>query len=1556
MDVRHPPALARATIHVKAPMQRMILMTILVLVYSVVFKYVYDTAGDPYRMALEEIERIKLRKSNATLAEGDDGVVTTTTVRHVDHTYEEEDLMPSDDFDDDFDHAPKATQAVPIDEEALEEEPEFEAEDEDEDEEAAPTLDPVPTAKHANGTNGTNGTNTTGDDEAEPPLPHAWLPSAGAAVALFATLTCHALFHLMCHWVLAFKAATLYKKANSLQAGHHVLVEPLPNRGQPAMCEITRSARTGRLCFEFQRGVYEFISVAEAEALGPDELTGAGSKDLGAIVGVKYPVDLPIREYRSSQGVATADDADARRETFGINRLSIAQPRFLELLRSQLLSPIAMFQLFTAILWLLDEYWQYTLFTLFTIVLLEATTAFQRLRTLGMLSGMAAKPFHLQVYRNSKWQQLTTTDLLPGDLISLKWQLSGMAADGKSAAAVDVVPCDCVLLRGSAVVNEATLTGESVPQMKDALSMDEGAEADRPLDLNGRDRVHVLFSGTATIKTSSNNGPGALPCTPDDGCLAYVLRTGFGSSQGELMRMIEFSQQKVSSDSKETLMALGVLLIFALVSAGYVLKQGLEKKDRTTHELLLKCVIIITSVVPRQLPMQMAFAVNTALMSLMKNGIFCTEPFRVPFAGKVSHCLFDKTGTLTTDQLLPVGIVNATRPDTNGHSDVHEAQVQKYVSVKEASRDAATVLGACHSLMAVEGGAIVGDPIEVAALRGIEWRYDAEAQTALNGNWEAKEVAIHTLNEQILVMVPGPQKEEAMRKMQALHTSLQESQASAARNAISARILHRHHFSSQLQRMSVVCDVQDSRGRSGHKCLVKGSPEALLPLLRAGSAPAWFDATYRAMAEEGMRVLALASKWCPAGGGEAASRDWVESDLQFDGFIAFACKTRADSETVISSLMRSDHLVAMLTGDAPLTALHVAKEVGICTTDLPAMLLTEEAGEVRWVEAVGTDRKSEPFDAANVQELSTRYQLLVTEAAMEAACALDDRFWDDMELIRVFARMSPPGKAKVINALQQRKAHHVLMCGDGGNDVGALKQATVGIALLCGYGNANTADMKSNGEEGADKEEMLNLQAEEMKFRQAEVMATRKAVLARKQKELVAQQQIWIQEELQARAQRGEPGGFKAQMAAMVVAMGKFKDALRREQEIINRMYPLHGASADAGAEDQAAGAMEMQEVLVRPGDASVAAPFTSRSPSVRSVVDLIRQGRCTLLSALQQQQIMMLECIISAYTLSALSLRGARSSERQMMASGWLLSTASLAFSYSAPVQRMHPVRPIRSLFHPAIFISIMGQAAIHVACMTIAVNMATAEMGEAKLQEVLEFHKKMKAGLDENGDEMDTMEMLFTLWAAPFKPNLLNTVVFLVETAQMIAVLMVNYKGRPWMKGVLENHPLFLSLFVCVAGVAACAWGISPMFNELIHLEAFPNDQFRWTVMGLVGASLLGTLLWDRLITAIFAPVIFKAMLQEAVATTLADCMPALWSFGKVFGALAVFASGNPLIWIGAVWLYRKRKAAAAEAEAAKWRRPVQAALETEAAAETQAPQVEAKPAAKAAPKKRR
>jgi cation-transporting ATPase 13A1 len=334
-----------------------------------------------------------------------------------------------------------------------------------------------------------------------------------------------------------------------------------------------------------------------------------------------------------------------------------------------------------------------------------------------------------------------------------------------------------------------------------------------------------------------------------------------------------------------------------------------------------------------------------------------------------------------------------------------------------------------------------------------------------------------------------------------------------------------------------------------------------------------------------------------------------------------------------------------------------------------------------------------------------------------------------------------------------------------------------------------------------------------------------------------------------------------SQFGVMKNVAARLRTELQAEAAILDKKYGLAAVASDdasgGGPKDPLA-ALEAEGSglpVVRPGDASVAAPFTSRVPSVRSVVHLIRQGRCTLLSSLQQQQIMMLECTISAYTYAAISLEGARSSERQMMVSGWLVMAASLSFSYSTPLDRMHPVRPLRSLFHPAVFLSIFGQALIHLYSMSVAVKMATSTMGPEKIAEVVEFNKRVQAGLEvDQPDDEDPLKMLTAIWHRPFLPNLMNTTVFLVETAQIMAVLFVNYKGRPFMKGLLENHALFLSLFICIGGVAFASWEVLPEFNRALHFYPFPDDAYRWAVMKQIFLVVGGTFIWDRVVTAIF------------------------------------------------------------------------------------------------------
>jgi cation-transporting ATPase 13A1 len=234
---------------------------------------------------------------------------------------------------------------------------------------------------------------------------------------------------------------------------------------------------------------------------------------------------------------------------------------------------------------------------------------------------------------------------------------------------------------------------------------------------------------------------------------------------------------------------------------------------------------------------------------------------------------------------------------------------------------------------------------------------------------------------------------------------------------------------------------------------------------------------------------------------------------------------------------------------------------------------------------------------------------------------------------------------------------------------------------------------------------------------------------------------------------------------------------------------------------------------MVKLGDASIAAPFTSKLPSIRSTLDIIRQGRCTLVSTIQMQQVLALECLISAYSMSALYLDGVSKAENQLVATGLLLMVASLAFSYARPVQRLSPVRPITSLFHPAIWVSIAGQLAIHLGSMMYIINLARSILTQHELSvldgdvvELDEVAPPPPPPLDLPGGPPPDSEG----FTRPFKPSLLNTVVFLVQTAQQAAVMLVNYKGRPFMLAATENAAMGASLVATTAGVFICAFEV--------------------------------------------------------------------------------------------------------------------------------------------------
>jgi cation-transporting ATPase 13A1 len=295
---------------------------------------------------------------------------------------------------------------------------------------------------------------------------------------------------------------------------------------------------------------------------------------------------------------------------------------------------------------------------------------------------------------------------------------------------------------------------------------------------------------------------------------------------------------------------------------------------------------------------------------------------------------------------------------------------------------------------------------------------------------------------------------------------------------------------------------------------------------------------------------------------------------------------------------------------------------------------------------------SQPLD----QRLFDEYDICVTGAAMKQFESRPS--WNDLvQNTWVYARVSPTQKEFILTSLKML-GYTTLMAGDGTNDVGALKQAHIGVALLDG-----TPEDLQKIAEYQKVERIKKVYESQLKIsaRFGQVPPPVPPAIAHLYPDVVEAQKK-AAEDLQA-ARKKNP--MEKVMSVVFVRVGWLTIFQFDLASITDAMANMEG---------------DEDVPQIKLGDASCAAPFTSKLSHVAAseynayyqesllnlgiVTHIIRQGRCTLVATIQMYKILALNCLITAYSLSVQYLDGIKFGDYQVTVSGMLMSVCFLCIS----------------------------------------------------------------------------------------------------------------------------------------------------------------------------------------------------------------------------------------------------------------------------------------------------
>ncbi|MDL1971389.1 MAG: HAD-IC family P-type ATPase [Candidatus Desulfofervidaceae bacterium] len=503
------------------------------------------------------------------------------------------------------------------------------------------------------------------------------------------------------------------------------------------------------------------------------------------------------------------------------------------------------------------------------------------------------------------------------------------------------VPADIYLLEVESLqIDESALTGESVPVSKETKVLAE----DTPL----AERKNMAFMGTIVT-----NGYGR----------GVVVATGMQTEFGRIARLTQEVKEE-ESPLKRRLDVLGRRIgEISLAIAVLVVVLGIVQK-RPLLEMLLVGISLAVAVIPEGLPAVVTMTLALGVRNMVKRNCLLRNLTASEGLGATSVICTDKTGTLTKNEMtvrviyVPDKFYEVTgegyEPTGRFLSDAQPVDPLKelglFLLLKTCVLCNRAVLKKTE-----QGWQVLGDPTEGA-------------------------------------LVVAANKAKIFKKDISCET---------------CPLITEFSFTSVRKRMTVVYHYPDK-----NIAYVKGAPEILLPLCQqylengeikelTQTEQKRFNQVYQDMASRGLRILAVAYKEIPL---EIThfTAELVEKNLIFLGFTGIVDPPRPEVKTAMEKAKKAGIDVIMMTGDSPLTAMAIAREVG---------LFSPKA--IRGAELERLD------------EFSLRETLRKT---------------------KVFARVNPAHKLKVVEVLQ-KQGHITAMTGDGVNDAPALKKANIGIAM-----------------------------------------------------------------------------------------------------------------------------------------------------------------------------------------------------------------------------------------------------------------------------------------------------------------------------------------------------------------------------------------------------------------------------------------------------------------------------------------------------------------------------